>query len=239
MDPALVNIPDIERVSWTAEGFSLFQQNATLRCCLETFICLLRFRDPSLSVFKCILNPVLVTVKRMFELQNSPSLQSITKTILSHFHPPLILSTCLAKIHSTVKLTSKWPLWNKFMSINLRANYFNSSDLRVQPILSSLIYYACLATWPADNSKISSFKISKLPFFLSIFIRMISWPLETLLRLFSFKIFYHNKQARLTFTKKNMLIYRSTLEFIYCRRTLMKWKLHWRRNQENIQLRKC
>jgi hypothetical protein len=101
----------------------------------------------------------------MFELQNSPSLRSITNTILSHFPLPLIHSTCLANIHSTVMLTSKWPLWNRFVNINLTANYFNSSDLRVQPILSSLIYYVCLVTWPADNSKISSFRISKLPFF--------------------------------------------------------------------------
>jgi hypothetical protein len=173
----------------------------------------------------------------MFELQISPSSRSITNTILSHFHPPLILSNCLAKIYSTVKLTSKWALWNKFMSINLRANYFNSSDLRVQPILSSLIYYVCLATWPVHNSKISFFKISKLPFF----IRMISWPLETLLILFPFMTFYHNKQAHSTFIKKQVNIYcfRSTLEFIYCERTLMKWKLRWRRNQEQIQLWKC
>jgi hypothetical protein len=101
----------------------------------------------------------------MFELQNSPSLRSVTNTILNRFRRPLIHSNCLAQIHSIVMLTSKWPLWNRFMNINLTAKYFNSSDLRIQPILSSPIYYVCLVIWPVDNSKISSIKISKSPLF--------------------------------------------------------------------------
>lgn len=120
----------------------------------------------------------------MFELQNSPSLRAVTNTILSRFRRPLIHSNCLAQIHSTVMLTSKWPLWNRFMNINLTAKYFNSSGLPIQPILSSHIYYVSLVIWPVDNSKISSIKISNHPRFFLFFVPMISWSLETLLKFF-------------------------------------------------------
>jgi hypothetical protein len=54
-------------------------------------------------------------------------------------------------------------------------------------------------------------------------------------------IFYHNKQVRSAFIKNTLIIicFRSNLEFMCCERTLMKWKLRWRKNQEQIQLWKC